>query len=644
MAIVTVYNRDGTEYGTLDTKQYIFNNDLIGFEPIKLDVKIYPYVKINGQYYVNDGGDFSSKGRTDNSAGMMRASATFIAQETSFLENSTFRTVSDITDGYAQYFHRDFPQTATTKIENYRIQNKQIEGLGYSKNITNTDAFNFSDGQPLVLNNNQNEVSNAWCWAFYPKHEHFVLSSNFNVTVDQAPIHCIAVSDDKVLFYSVDSITSPQKTTFLGYMPLEFLPYLSIIVKHTESINNGFIPIYHTTWMYWFGATWKKPNVALINNYLGGNGDPVPTSLHLHGAKAPENYAWPDGPSEFSLSLNTSVKTINFKLYNGLTLYLSNQQCKINTSLWNWSDLVAFGNSNLIHLLKQESFTKRLLFSTSDDSSVSDEDSNNQELFITDIHSMNADSYALDKFHGYAITLSGVDYQIDDGKADWFTTYSGPNHLPVFNQTIKIDGVDASDGVGSSSKPYSGNNINLLNWVQQLNGYNGLTPSWISLLQSSFSSNEESDTGGQFGELEIPSYPNYNGRYAYFKFVKIESGSLVYWNPKTFVSIGGIRIGYSAPVNYGYALIGSLNANDLSFDGGYKISRKNLYSHGHYYTLQYEYKNNDGVHKNLIIYHNDRNGHITTSTFVMGPFETNIVNIESSNTGYLSVGVSIKST
>ena len=26
MATVTVYNRDGTEYGTLDTSKYIFNN------------------------------------------------------------------------------------------------------------------------------------------------------------------------------------------------------------------------------------------------------------------------------------------------------------------------------------------------------------------------------------------------------------------------------------------------------------------------------------------------------------------------------------------------------------------------------------------------------------------------------------------
>lgn len=77
MAIVTVYNRDGTEYDTLDTKQYIFNNNLIGFEPVILDTKIYPYVKINGVYYKNDGEEFFSRGRSDNSAGLQSINNAF---------------------------------------------------------------------------------------------------------------------------------------------------------------------------------------------------------------------------------------------------------------------------------------------------------------------------------------------------------------------------------------------------------------------------------------------------------------------------------------------------------------------------------------------------------------------------------------
>ena len=85
MAIVTVYNRDGTEYGVLDTKQYIFNNNLIGYEPVKLDTKIYPYVKTNGVYYKNDGEEFFSKGRSDNSAGLQSLNNAFVINNSTSL-------------------------------------------------------------------------------------------------------------------------------------------------------------------------------------------------------------------------------------------------------------------------------------------------------------------------------------------------------------------------------------------------------------------------------------------------------------------------------------------------------------------------------------------------------------------------------
>ena len=57
MAIRTVYNRDGSIYGEIDTDGFIFNNDVIGPTPTKLDPKQYQYVKIDGEYYYNDGGE-----------------------------------------------------------------------------------------------------------------------------------------------------------------------------------------------------------------------------------------------------------------------------------------------------------------------------------------------------------------------------------------------------------------------------------------------------------------------------------------------------------------------------------------------------------------------------------------------------------
>jgi hypothetical protein len=55
MAIRTVYNRDGSVYGELNTDDFVFNNDAISSTPVILDTKIYPYVKIDGVYYINDG-------------------------------------------------------------------------------------------------------------------------------------------------------------------------------------------------------------------------------------------------------------------------------------------------------------------------------------------------------------------------------------------------------------------------------------------------------------------------------------------------------------------------------------------------------------------------------------------------------------
>jgi hypothetical protein len=55
MAIVTVYNRNGTKYGTLNTDNYIFKNFSSSFGMAFFDKNYYPYVKIDNTYYINDG-------------------------------------------------------------------------------------------------------------------------------------------------------------------------------------------------------------------------------------------------------------------------------------------------------------------------------------------------------------------------------------------------------------------------------------------------------------------------------------------------------------------------------------------------------------------------------------------------------------
>lgn len=183
MAIVTVYNRDGTEYGVLDTKQYIFNNNLIGYEPVKLDTKIYPYVKTNGVYYKNDGEEFFSKGRSDNSAGLQSLNNAFV------INNST--SLHKIKIGSDEvYTGKDADSTviksttwdSISKVGGYGVSGKALigsfsrlepvtdYGFFYHKNFTRQDGkqiekplyWTFRSGKPLICYSNLEVVKSNW--------------------------------------------------------------------------------------------------------------------------------------------------------------------------------------------------------------------------------------------------------------------------------------------------------------------------------------------------------------------------------------------------------------------------------------------------------------------------------------------------
>ena len=56
MAINTVYYRGKTGvYGTLNTDDYVFNNFTKGAGMAFFNKDIYPYVKIDNEYFLNDG-------------------------------------------------------------------------------------------------------------------------------------------------------------------------------------------------------------------------------------------------------------------------------------------------------------------------------------------------------------------------------------------------------------------------------------------------------------------------------------------------------------------------------------------------------------------------------------------------------------
>ena len=142
MATVKVYNRDGTEYGTLDTNQYLFNNSLIGFEPIKLNPDIYPYVKVNGIYYVNDGSEFYSRGRADNSAGLMNLATTYLDNGNSPLSSSKIYIGEEIPEledfTMFTYSIQGSPSIAKKfSLRDYQIKGEHITGLTFVKSQVN---------------------------------------------------------------------------------------------------------------------------------------------------------------------------------------------------------------------------------------------------------------------------------------------------------------------------------------------------------------------------------------------------------------------------------------------------------------------------------------------------------------------------
>jgi hypothetical protein len=66
MAIRTVYNRDGSVYGEIDTNDYVFNNSSISSTEQAFDVDLYPYVKVDGVFFINDGLPWGSKRKARN--------------------------------------------------------------------------------------------------------------------------------------------------------------------------------------------------------------------------------------------------------------------------------------------------------------------------------------------------------------------------------------------------------------------------------------------------------------------------------------------------------------------------------------------------------------------------------------------------
>ena len=187
----------------------------------KLDTKIYPYVKINGQYYVNDGEEFFSKGRADNSAGLMRAASTFLWDGVTspidlwFFEKEgidhpsgegriSFETVQEDGFEYSKTYYESF-RAGNQWVGNFQPSKKWRTGdFGYKTNegIEGVDShvapfFNF--GKATLIATNLYEKSSP---------------PSIAITSSQATISNITYDSNEydILLYFTPSLDEPVYT------------------------------------------------------------------------------------------------------------------------------------------------------------------------------------------------------------------------------------------------------------------------------------------------------------------------------------------------------------------------------------------------------------------------------------------------
>ena len=145
MAMVDVKNRDGSKSKTINTNDYVFNNCIKTVDKHSFDKNIFPYVKIDGEYYVNDGAAFDCQ-EPDKCATMIHKLNAFTKKEKDidvdyiqyFKEFSTFMTAIDKETIEANPKENEiftqgtgFPGVSRIAVPYYYIDDIKVNAWGY---------------------------------------------------------------------------------------------------------------------------------------------------------------------------------------------------------------------------------------------------------------------------------------------------------------------------------------------------------------------------------------------------------------------------------------------------------------------------------------------------------------------------------
>lgn len=281
MAIRTVYNRDGSVYGEIDTDKYIFDNNAITSTPIQLNPRVYPYVKIDGEYYYNDGLEWSSKTRAGNSGSMMPKTKAYLWDDgrdilqgldlpvefvkSIDVDNLKERELltSDIVDKHnctVQYQYLNLYGRKHTIPRYFYNTDENVKGFSFIHNIDHLSNNAKSDGLYTFDEDLTSIKKDTKYWSFYPCIYPIVVFNSTNSFNDTKSLNVKKTNtsltigtntyalneDDVVILYTRDSGTwtpaSPPDTnnkeveSSSQYM-MKLFPFFTAPMTTDESIK-----------------------------------------------------------------------------------------------------------------------------------------------------------------------------------------------------------------------------------------------------------------------------------------------------------------------------------------------------------------------------------------------------------------------
>lgn len=229
MAIVKVYNRvGGSVYGEINTDKFLYKN--LPTPPVgekgtfTLDANIYPFVKIDGKYFVNSGERWEYDDGNKTASLMPKANAYtwWIGNQKTSLSDVPHEfvnlTSSNVIEKLSDPFYTPWTNIHATifKTKDYQLSGKSIKGWCSEYNFLIKKEGNFTFKNPIQYG--WENTGQAWKFGFSNDTYPILLYSNLN-TLETTDVgsHTLEISDNIVIFDGTQYIKQSNDKVVLYY-------------------------------------------------------------------------------------------------------------------------------------------------------------------------------------------------------------------------------------------------------------------------------------------------------------------------------------------------------------------------------------------------------------------------------------------